>query len=100
MKTTTLPPDDREKSIEQVMFASHTTNLWVPLYHYWKMGHSFCDLSIHEWIIEGVPQEFQCPPDNIEVMYNMHDFHEFRQKMITHLYKEYVEDWGSEDDED
>ena len=84
--------------MEQMMFATHTMSLWFPLYHYMKMGESFSDLPYLQWIFEGVPKEYLSPPQEIEVMNNMHDFHEFRQMMITHLYKEYVEDWGSDED--
>ena len=81
--------------MEQMMFASHTMNFWFPLYHYFKMGGSFMDLSTHEWIFDGVPKEYIAPPQEIEVMNDFQLFHEFRQLMITHLYKEYVEDWKS-----
>ena len=100
MKQTALPPDDHENLMETMMFASHTMNLWFPLYHYMKMGGSFKNLPFLQWIFEGVPKEYLAPPQDIEVMNDFNSFHEFRQKMITHLYKEYVEDWGSEDDED
>ena len=63
-----------------------------------KMGGTFSDLRFLQWVSEGVPQEFRSPPREIEVMNNMHDFHEFRQKMITRLYREYVEDWESDDE--
>lgn len=87
-----------EELMEQMMFASHTTHLWCHLYHYMKMEGSFSDLPFLRWIFEGVPKEYISPPQEIEVMNNFHEFHEFRQKMITHLYKEYVEDWGSDED--
>ncbi len=82
--------------MEQMMFATHTMNFWIPLYHYMKMGGSFSELSTHQWIFEGVPKEFIAPPDHIEVMNDFHSFHEFRQSVITHLYREYVENWESE----
>jgi hypothetical protein len=100
MKQTALLPDDHENLMETMMFASHTMNLWFPLYHYMKMGGSFKNLPFLQWIFEGVPKEYLAPPQDIEVMNDFNSFHEFRQKMITHLYKEYVEDWGAEDDED
>ncbi len=80
------------------MFSMHTMNLWYPLYHYWKMGGSFKDLSPLQWITEGVPKKYIAPPDNIEVMNNIYDFHAFRQKMISYLYKEYVEESDSDDE--
>jgi len=88
-----------EQTIEQMMFASHTMNFWIPLYHYLKMGGSFKDLSTHGWIFDGVPKEYIAPPQEIEVMNDFQSFHEFRQIMITHLYKEYVEEWESREDE-
>ena len=100
MKQTALLPDDHENLMETMMFASHTMNLWFPLYHYMKMGGSFKNLPFLEWIFEGVPKEYLAPPQDIEVMNDFHSFHAFRQKMIAHLYKEYVQEWYSEDDED
>jgi len=50
-------------------------------------------------IFEGVPKEFIAPPDHIEVMNDFHSFHEFRQSVITHLYREYVENWESEEED-
>ena len=88
-----------QQNMEQMMFASHTMNFWIPLYHYLKMGGSFRDLSTHGWIFDGVPKEYIAPPQEIEVMNDFQSFHEFRQMMITHLYKEYVENWGSNEDE-
>jgi len=98
MNSTELSPDDHANLMETMMFASHTMNLWFPLYHYMKMGGSFRNLPFLQWIFEGVPKEYLAPPHEIEVMNDFHSFHEFRQKMITHLYKEYVEDWGSDDE--
>ena len=83
--------------MEKFMFTSHTMNIWFPLYHYWKMGGSFGELCFHDWIFNGVPKEYTTPSDEVEVMNNPHEFHEFRQDMITHLYKTYVEEW--DDDE-
>ena len=97
MNSIKLSPDNHEELIEQMMFASHTTHLWCHLYHYMKMGGLFSDLPFLQWIFEGVPKEYIAPPQEIEVMNNIHDFYEFRQKMITHLYKKYVEDWDCQD---
>ena len=87
-----------EELMEQMMFASHTMNVWFPLYHYMKMGGSFSDLPFLQWVFEGVPTEYIAPPQEIEVMNNPYEFHEFRQKMITHLYQQYVVEWDSDDD--
>lgn len=64
-----------------------------------KMGGSFRDLSTHQWIFDGIPKEYIAPSDEIEVMNDFHAFHEFRQSVISHLYKTYVEEWDSEDEE-
>ena len=98
MKLTQTVYQSHEELMEQMMFASHTMSIWCHLYHYMKMGGSFRNLPFLQWIFEGVPKEYIAPPQEIEVMNNIHDFHEFRQNMITHLYKKYVEDWDSDED--
>jgi hypothetical protein len=98
MNVTKLSSDQHETHLEKMVFASHTMNIWYPLYHYWKMVGSFRELPFLEWVFDGVPKEYTAPPNDIEVMNNMDDFHEFRQTMITYLYKEYVEEWDSDDD--
>ena len=87
-----------EELMELMMFASHTMNVWYPLYHYMKMGGSFKDLRFSKWIFEGVPTEYIAPPQEIEVMNNPYEFHNFRRMMITHLYQQYVVEWDSESD--
>ena len=98
MTNTLMIDQSHEELMENMMFASHTTHLWCHLYHYMKMGGLFSDLPFLQWIFEGVPKEYIAPPQEIEVMNDFHAFHEFRQMMITHLYKKYVEDWESDDD--
>lgn len=85
--------------MEQMMFASHAMKFWIPLYHYMKMGGSFSELCAHDWLHEGIPIKYVAPSDDIEVMNDFCSFHEFRQTMITHLYKEYVEEWESMEEE-
>ncbi len=80
------------------MFASHAMNFWYPLYHYMRMGESLENLSTVKWITKGVPVEYLNPSDDIEVMHDSHAFHDFRQRIIAHLYNEYVEEWDSDDD--
>lgn len=98
MTNTHTVDQSHEELMEKMMFASHTTNFWIPLYHFWKMGGSFKDLPVLQWILEGVPEEYIAPPQEIEVMNDYCAFHEFRQKIITHLYKEFVEDWEVDED--
>jgi hypothetical protein len=100
MKQSAPLSEDNENYMESIAFASHTMNIWSPLYHYMKMGGSFNDLHFLQWIFEGVPKEYLSPPQDIDAMNDFQSFHEFRQKMITYLYKEYVEEWGSEEDDE
>lgn len=83
--------------MECMMFASHTMNFWIPLYHYHKMVGRFGDLPIHEWIFEGIPKEYIAPPQEIEVMNDFQSFHSFRKSMIKYLYNYYVEKTGSDE---
>ena len=97
MSNTQTVDQSHDELIEKMMFTSHTMRIWCHLYHYMKMGGTFSDLQFLPWISKGVPMEYVSPPQVIEVMNNIHDFHEFRQKMITHLYKKYVEDCDGQD---
>lgn len=92
------PDQSQEELMELMMFASHTMNVWYPLYHYMKMGGTFSDLPFLKWVFDGVPKEYLAPPQEIEVMNNPYEFHDFRQKMITHLYQQYVVEWDSDSD--
>ena len=92
------PDQSQEELMELMMFASHTMNIWYSLYHYMKMGGTFSDLPFLKWVFDGVPKEYLAPPQEIEVMNNPYEFHDFRQKMITHLYQQYVVEWDSDSD--
>jgi len=91
--------ESHDEFMEKMIFTTYIMNHMYPLYHYWKMGGLFTELNSHSWIFDGVPRGFIAPPHEIEVMNNFDAFHEFRQQMITHMYKEYVENWEPDEDE-
>ncbi len=99
MTDTKTPEESHEELMEKMMLTTHIMNYIYPLYHYWKMGGSISELNSHSWIFDGVPREFIAPRHEIEVMNNFDAFHEFRQFIFSHLYKTYVEEWDSDDEE-
>lgn len=100
MNTQNTPDLIQEDHLEGFMFASQCTNFFASIYHYKKINGDIMSIPMVTWITKGIPSEYLSPPGEIDVMNHMDDFHEFRQKMITHMYQEYVVDWNRDEDVD
>ena len=78
---------------------THFNSFLIPIYHYWKTHGSLDDLTYIEWLLKGTPDQYLTPPDEIEVMCgNYDDYQSFRESLISHLHKAYVEDWDLDDE--
>jgi hypothetical protein len=78
---------------------SHFNSFLVPIYHYWKIHGSLDELNYIDWVLKGTPSKYLAPPDEIEVMCdNYDDYQSFRESLISHLHKAYVEDWDLDDE--
>lgn len=70
------------------------------LYHYKCIHGSLVNCPAAKWLVDGVPSEYLSPSDEVEVMNNYDQFLVFWRECVTHLYREYVIEVESDEDED